>query len=45
VAAGRSSKDVMLLDTAQGVLDTVIMSTVASVAPVKVTDAAETPPE
>jgi len=35
----------MLSDTAHGVLDTVIMSTVASTAPVKVTDAAETPPE
>ena len=45
MAAGRSSQAVMLLDTAQGVLDTVIMSAVASTAPVKVTDAAETPPE
>jgi hypothetical protein len=35
----------MLLDTAQEVLDTVIMSTVASIAPVKVTDAPETAPE
>ena len=45
MADGSSFKAVMLLDTAHGVLDIVIVSTVASIAPVKVTDAAETPAE